>query len=558
MITVLQNQHVYKRKKPHLRLKKKEYEKHPQTWQQIPYLFDSKSKRTKRNVLKFPVVFGVVLFLLGIFISSPHIFSLSLAKNISETFRLPDETSLAGYPDGYEYVDSLQDEREYGIIRIVHSNDRQKEHPTHYIVKKGDSVYSISKEYNISLYDLLRENRISDPTRLKTGDILKFPDPSLEYAVAYNPGLAGTLLPEDIEISVDRSSGFVPHKVTLGLNTELKGEPLSFMWVLGNDRYVFDKQAEYTYTSPGHYDVFLIVSDNGNKEVVSNKISITAKTKNVRKLHIETKTQAFITVNQINETLDISGLTGSGAGEIKETDIKVTQSPELFQYIGDGQLLSIKSGYSKITITANTRGYISYVFISPLPSKHSYEPPYNWYKTQFATGINGNCGPASVAMAIHWATGEDVPVEKVRSEIGIPHRDGAINFSHMFPSFKKRRINASHTFVNNPGDVKNIIDRGNIAIVVFKTRNISKTKGDVKKNLIGRYYDDLTGHYCIIKGYTLDGKYFIVYDPIPSDWSENKARYADGVSMIGKNRYYLVSELFKTMGKKVMEIAQQP
>ncbi|MBN2533007.1 MAG: LysM peptidoglycan-binding domain-containing protein [Spirochaetales bacterium] len=565
MITILQNQHICKRKRTYSAFKKEQFRENPREFKQLPFLFSSSNKRTKRYVLKLPVISGVALFILCIFVSAPHIFSLSLSKKITETFQLPDESSLIGYPDGYEYVANLQDEREFGIIRIVHEDNNHKEYPSHYIVKKGDSVYSISREYNISLYDILRENRISDPTKLKIGDILKFPvfpgenTFSRETAVSYNPG---TNLPEDIEISVDKKSGIAPLKVTFNLNTELKAgtddEPFSFMWVLGNDRYVFDKQAEYTYTNPGLYNAFLIVSGNRNKEVVSNKIDIEVKKENVRRLRIETKNQQYITVNQINKTLTLSDLAGLPGINMKEPDMKITQSPELLQHLGNGQFLSTRSGYSRITVLANTQRYVSYVFVSPIPSKHSWEPPFDWYKTQFATGITGNCGPASVAMAILWATGEDVPVAKIRSEIGLPNKNGAINLSHMFPSFKKRRINAYHTFINNPGDVRNIIDRGNIAIIVFNTRTISKTKGDIKKNFTGRYYDDITGHYCIIKGYTPDGKYFIVYDPIPSDWTGNSARYSDGVSMIGKNRYYSVSELFRTIGKKVIEITRNP
>jgi hypothetical protein len=194
------------------------------------------------------------------------------------------------------------------------------------------------------------------------------------------------------------------------------------------------------------------------------------------------------------------------------------------------------------------------LFVSPFPSKHSYEPSYNWYKTQFATGINGNCGPACVAMAIHWATSNDIPVEKVRAEIGMPYRNGSISYSNMITSFKKHRVRFNLKEDANKDDICRIIDRGNIAIVVFHTSKISKTKGNKIHNMVGRYYEDKVGHYIIMKGYTLDKKYFIVYDPIPSDWKRNKDRYEDGVTMIGKNRYYNASELIKAIRGKVLEV----
>jgi len=126
----------------------------------------------------------------------------------------------------------------------------------------------------------------------------------------------------------------------------------------------------------------------------------------------------------------------------------------------------------------------------------------------------------------------------------------------MFYSFRKHKVRATFSYLKNKTDLYRIVDRGNIAIIVFKTNLITKVRGDKKENLVGRYYDDATGHYCIVKGYTLDKKYFIIYDPIPSDWVENSERYKDGVSMIGKNRYYSAQELFKAMEKRVIEISR--
>ena len=59
----------------------------------------------------------------------------------------------------------------------------------------------------------------------------------------------------------------------------------------------------------------------------------------------------------------------------------------------------------------------------------------------------------------------------------------------------------------------------------------------------------------IIKGYTVDGKYLVVYDPVPSDWVSNSKRHADGVSMMGRNRYYPVDEIFGALRRHdVIEI----
>jgi hypothetical protein len=62
----------------------------------------------------------------------------------------------------------------------------------------------------------------------------------------------------------------------------------------------------------------------------------------------------------------------------------------------------------------------------------------------------------------------------------------------------------------------------------------------------------------IVKGYSLDGKYFVVYDPIPSDWTSNRQRYRDGSSMLGRNRYYPASQLIRSLKEsRVLEVMRK-
>ncbi|MGA2379906.1 MAG: hypothetical protein ABSG85_11425, partial [Spirochaetia bacterium] len=75
---------------------------------------------------------------------------------------------------------------------------------------------------------------------------------------------------------------------------------------------------------------------------------------------------------------------------------------------------------------------------------------------------------------------------------------------------------------------------------------------DPVTDLVGRYYDDDEGHYVLVKGYTLDRGYFVVYDPYPVDWESNSLRYGDDVSMIGKNRYYPAEQLFSALKTPVI------
>jgi hypothetical protein len=65
--------------------------------------------------------------------------------------------------------------------------------------------------------------------------------------------------------------------------------------------------------------------------------------------------------------------------------------------------------------------------------------------------------------------------------------------------------------------------------------------------MFGKYYNDEVGHYIIIKGYSLNGEYFVSYDPIPNDWTVNSFRYGDELSMVGRNRYYNSREILRSL-----------
>jgi hypothetical protein len=198
-----------------------------------------------------------------------------------------------------------------------------------------------------------------------------------------------------------------------------------------------------------------------------------------------------------------------------------------------------------------------YVFVSPVPSRQVGRSDLDWYKSQWGTGI-ANCGPALVAMAILWARGQDVSVQAIRDEIGWPYEDGSTSFDDLRSSLQRHGVHSATPSLATPRALADIVDRGHIAFVLIQTGSISRTEGDPSRDLVGRYYDDDEGHYVIVKGYSLDHRYFIVYDPYPVDWDTNALRYADGATMIGKNRYYPSDELFTALKTRtVIEVAPE-
>lgn len=192
------------------------------------------------------------------------------------------------------------------------------------------------------------------------------------------------------------------------------------------------------------------------------------------------------------------------------------------------------------------------LFVSPMPARQVGREDVDWYKTQYGTGIAANCGPAVVSMAILWALGHDVPVQTIRAEIGFPYDDGGVSLDNLADSLRRHKVKFTTPRLAGPDDLRAILDQGRVALVLIDSGVIQKVNGDPVTNLVGRYYDYDEGHYVLVKGYTLDNGYFVVYDPYPVDWESNSLRYGDQVSMIGKDRYFPADQLFDALKTQVV------
>ena len=194
-----------------------------------------------------------------------------------------------------------------------------------------------------------------------------------------------------------------------------------------------------------------------------------------------------------------------------------------------------------------------YVFVSPTASVHTDRNDVDWYKTQFNTGTTSNCGPTVAAMAVTWATGGDVRVYDVRQYVGWTGI-GAVSIGELQNFLTTQGVTSYAIRVNDPREIMDMIDEDHLVGVVYDMAGLDEIQTP-ETDLFGQYYTDHGGHYLAIKGYTIDREYFIVYDPIPSDWAYNSARYADGASMLGRNRYYPVDQLFAALrNRHVLEV----
>jgi len=226
--------------------------------------------------------------------------------------------------------------------------------------------------------------------------------------------------------------------------------------------------------------------------------------------------------------------------------------PELLSRLGlTWRFRAQSAGHTLLTVGKGRAKRQVYLFVSPIPARQVGRDDVDWYKTQYGTGY-ANCGPAVVSMAIYWSQGKDIPVQAIREEIGYPYDDGAVSFDNLTDALGRHRVKFTAPQLSSPSDLRKIVDRGHLAVVLIQSGDIEKVHGDPVSNLVGRYYDDDEGHYVLVKGYTMDNGYFVVYDPYPVDWESNSLRYGDDVSMIGKNRYLPADQLFDALKTPVV------
>jgi hypothetical protein len=270
----------------------------------------------------------------------------------------------------------------------------------------------------------------------------------------------------------------------------------------------------------------------------------------------ERSTTRFVTLSSPDEILALNGEIVQVARypSVAAAPLDLSESDSFFTKIKFN-----KSGYYGLTVMEPDQGEHYYsVFVSPIPSMHADADltQFNWYRTQYDTGTTSNCGPATAAMAISWGTSRYFPVSTVRQAVGW-QGDGGTSFEELLTVIKREGINASIKNLRTVQDIRDVIDSGAVAIVVFRTDGIKTSRADPASSLFDKYYTDSVGHYIVIKGYSLNEEYFIIHDPIPSDWGRNSFRYQDDISMIGRNRYYSSKELLNALRRPNMIVIPQ-
>ena len=318
----------------------------------------------------------------------------------------------------------------------------------------------------------------------------------------------------------------------------------SYEWDLGDGKQSSNERPGREYTEPKIYTISLTAHDDLGHVYVSNHINIDISNLASEAKHTD---ERFITLSSPDEYFVVNGI-------IKNI-LRYENINDVLEIIeSDTWLTKVQfklTGYFGLTVMeGNGREQFYSVFVSPIQSVHVDHGrlDIDWYRTQFGTGTDSNCGPASAAMAIRWGKGIDFKVEDVRRATGY-FGTGAVSFEELVRVIMDNGVEVNIKPINSPQDIKDEIDSGSIVSVIFLTSEISFNR-NYETDHFGVYYVDDVGHYLTIKGYSADGNYFIVYDALPSDWRGNNFRYPDGISMIGKNRYFLIDELMNSISRR--------
>ncbi len=425
-----------------------------------------------------------------------------------------------------------------GYVQV--NRDKDVPHTIH----DGDTLAEIAYFYGVDYSTLAVYNNLKNPDLLLAGQTLLIPSEEHEKSLRTKPEFEPVALK-----STKRSAKVVSPQLLIKAAKQYDGAAItahfsieapqdqqfsSYTWDLGNGKMAFRESPYWSYEQPGTYTVKLRAKVKGGAELVSNPLYIDVPHPG----SFQGSNQQFITLSSLQESFRLEGEIENIGGfqSVDEAPIsKVGQDGQVGVYQVN------KPGFYAINLINNEMQTTTYLYASPIASVHSDRSDMNWYRTQFNTGTLSNCGPTSVSMAYAWAKGGYLPVSSVRQAVGW-RGNGSTSYEELTQVLSNNDVSNQVVKVRKAADLFQIVDNGNIAIVLINTGAIRRSNNGLA-DLYGRYYNDVVGHYVVLKGYSTDHKYIIVYDPIPSDWSSNSFRYGDGISMSGRNRYYAIEDV---------------
>jgi len=528
-----------------------------------------------RQNLLVPKIIGISILLLFVagsaFLVFFAIFSpemppgnlVSTLKDVSAYYLTPEnsgsQVAILNSEDDWEILYAFEGQ-EFGAGIEVQDRSKDIEYP----VRPGETLSEIAYAYGISYDFLAWFNKISNANRIRVGTVIIIPSleninkAEAEFALfrTRQPKVTAAPNVKSIQISYEsrvsgniNGSGVTVHFSIVNPPADLR----SYEWDLGDGRRSFRESPSYEYSSPKTYVVRLTAQDNDGVIYKSNPLYIDIPYPSSVEEHSTVK---FVTLSSPDDYFVING-TISAVTRYPDLESAPLDLSESDQFLTKVRFR--KPGYYGVTVRreGDWEQYYS-IFVSPVASMHADVAleNFNWYRTQFNTGTPSNCGPASASMAIGWGTSSYFPVSSVREAVGW-QGDGATSFEDLLRVITSQGVSAHISPLRSIQNMRDVIDSGSIAIILFHTSGVKSTQLDPASDLFGKYYNDSVGHYIVVKGYSLNGEYFVVYDPIPSDWGANSFRYGDDISMIGRNRYFPAADLLRSLRRADMIVVNQ-
>lgn len=111
-----------------------------------------------------------------------------------------------------------------GRIRLYNFSGLFDGHPDRITVRKGDTLYSISKKYNIPIRDIIETNRLTPPYTLHIGRVLRLPNAKY-HIVAKGDTLYNISKRYNVDVtSLSRSNNLeMPYTLRIGQRLSLPG-----------------------------------------------------------------------------------------------------------------------------------------------------------------------------------------------------------------------------------------------------------------------------------------------------------------------------------------------
>jgi murein DD-endopeptidase MepM/ murein hydrolase activator NlpD len=512
-------------------------------------------------------VFTAAFFLVLFAVASPGLPPenlFSIIDDVSEIYRPDNSLSnvvLCSSDDDWASLTFFDgSELETGAGPQTQNRSRDLEYP----VRPGETLSEIAYAYDIPYDFLAWYNKITNANRIRVGTVIIIPSlenieknrtvyqqyKSKQRQAPAAPARATAKPVKNIEITHESQVNGTGSGVTVHFSIVNPPSGLrSYEWDLGDGKRSFRDNPSNDYSQPRTYPVRLTAQDNSGNIYKSKTIYIDIPYPASMAEHSTTK---FVTLSSPDEHFVVSGqiIKISRYAHIEE----VLDLSESDQSLNLTKARFKKSGYFGVTVREpNGREQYYSIFVSPIPTMHvdNVTSNFNWYRTQFNSGTPSNCGPASASMGISWATGKYFPVSAVREAVGW-QGNGSTGFEDLLKVINNQGVEAVLRPLRTMQDIKNIIDSGSIAIVLFHTDGVRTARQDPKNDLFGKYYNDSVGHYVVVKGYSMNDEYLVIHDPIPSDWGSNSFRYGDEISMIGRNRYFNANEVLHSLRRHEM------